>query len=117
MWKNIAQLFKKWTDHSINMEISSKAVDYVKKQVKELEEPILVVFQQVYRGWCGTEVVTNVAPADKSQIKDDSAFSIKNIENFNIPLYLDKRVTGLWGRSKIDLAGWSSFKRLVLLEL
>ena len=101
------------------MDITPKAVDYVQDQAKanKLEDPILVVFQQVYRGWCGTEVVTNVAPADKSQIKDDSAFAIKSIENCKYPIYLDKRVSGLWERSKIDLAGWSSFKRLVLLEL
>jgi len=57
-----------------------------------------------------------VAPADESMIRDPSEFSIKTVPDFKYPLYLEKRLEYLWGKTTIDLAGWAAFKRLVLLD-
>ncbi|UYP45403.1 hypothetical protein NEF87_001688 [Candidatus Lokiarchaeum ossiferum] len=37
------------------------------------------------------------------------------MENLEFPLFLDKNLIGLWDRTKVDLVGWSSFKRLALV--
>ena len=52
--------------------------------------------------------------ADKSQIHDFSAFEEREIPEFKYPLFLDKKLSHLWG-GKIDLTGWSAFKRLVIV--
>ena len=98
------------------MNITNEACAYLQEQAKEFANPILVVIQRVYRGWCGTEVVNVVAPADEEMIQDKDAFEVKKTEECKFPIYIDKRIGHLWGQAKIDLAGWAAFKRLVLVE-
>ncbi|WP_280178700.1 hypothetical protein DSAG12_04625 [Promethearchaeum syntrophicum] len=39
------------------------------------------------------------------------------MENFQYPLYLQKELEHLWGsKTKIDVAGWSAFRRLVIIQ-
>ncbi len=37
------------------------------------------------------------------------------MENLEFPLYLDKKLISMWDTTKVDLVGWSSFKRLALV--
>jgi len=57
-----------------------------------------------------------VAPANEDMIQDKAGFDIKETEDCKYPVFLDKRLSHLWDQTKIDVAGWSSFKRLVLIE-
>ena len=53
-------------------------------------------------------------PVNKADIPDLAAFSMKKVENWEV--YLDKAVEPHAGKMVIDVAGWSTFKRLVILE-
>ena len=97
------------------MKITKKAQQYMQEQAKQYENPALVVFERVYRGWCGTEVINTVVLAEKKQIGDVNAFEEKKMENLEFPLYLDKKLISMWDTTKVDLVGWSSFKRLALV--
>ena len=100
----------------ISMQITPDACELMQEQSKEFETPVLVVFQRVYRGWCGTEVVNVVAPANEDMIQDKSGFDVMESEDCKYPVFLDKKLAHLWTQSKIDVAGWAAFKRLVLIE-
>ena len=60
--------------------------------------------------------VVNVLPVNKAQIPDDSKFLIKEVEGCKYPLYIEKHLGHIWEKSEIDVAGWSSFRRLVLID-
>ena len=99
------------------MKITTEAKSFITEKFQELENPVLVVFERVYRGWCGVERVTSVVPADLSQIPDKDPFIQKTMQDFHYPLYLQKELEHLWGsKTKIDVAGWSSFRRLVIVQ-
>ena len=99
------------------MQITKEAKSYITEQVQELDNPVLVVFERVYRGWCGVERITSVVPADLSQIPDKDPFTEKTMQDFQYPLYLQKELEHLWdSKTKIDVAGWSAFRRLVLIQ-
>lgn len=98
------------------MKITEGACAFIKEQCKELKNPVIVVFQREYRGWCGTSVVNSVSPAEKDQIKDEGQFIIKNEPECPFPIYVEKKLEGLWNKAKIDVAGWSTFQRLVILQ-
>jgi hypothetical protein len=60
--------------------------------------------------------VTSVATAEKTQIHNRTGFSEREIPDCNVPVFLEDSLERLWGQTKIDVAGWAAFKRLVLLE-
>ena len=97
------------------MIVTKKAKNYIQEQSKNLNNPCIVLFQQIYRGWCGTEVVTRVATADQSQVHNDIRFIMKQSEDCNYPIYVEEPLEKYWNMTKIDVAGWSAFKRLVLI--
>ena len=98
------------------MQITEGACTFIKEQSKELKNPVLVLFQREYRGWCGTSVVNTVTPAEKDQIRDEGQFSIQKVPECDVPIYVEKKLEGLWNKAKIDVAGWSTFQRLVILQ-
>ena len=100
----------------IIMKITKPACEYVTEQAPELKEPIIVVFEREYRGWCGVSKVVNVLPVNKSQIPDSTQFVIKEMDDCKYPLYLEKHLEHLWATGQIDIAGWAAFRRLVLLQ-
>ena len=101
----------------LTLKITNEAKSFITEKVQELENPVLVVFERVYRGWCGVERVTSVVPADLSQIPDKDPFTQKTMQDFQFPLYLQKELEHLWdSQTKIDVAGWSSFRRLVIVQ-
>ena len=53
---------------------------------------------------------------DRSKLHGENRFIQKHLEDCNYPIYLEKDLENLWGKTKIDVAGWAAFKRLVLLE-
>jgi hypothetical protein len=39
------------------------------------------------------------------------------MEDCKYPVYIEKRLEpNLWGKAKIDVAGWANFKRLVIVQ-
>ena len=101
----------------LSLKITKEAKKFITEKFQELENPILVIFERVYRGWCGVEKVMSVVPADLSQIQDKDPFTQKTMQDFQYPLYLQKELEHLWdSKTKIDVAGWSSFRRLVIVQ-
>lgn len=96
------------------MKITPEALSWLNESTKDLKEPVIAIVERVYRGWCGTQKVTQVMPVNKADIPDLAAFSMKKVENWEV--YLDKAVEPHAGKMVIDVAGWSTFKRLVILE-
>ena len=98
------------------MKVSKGACDYLTEKATEFKEPVIVLFEQIYRGWCGVSKVTSVVAEDKANIEDPGKFSVKKVDGCNYPIYLQKGLESIWGRAKIDVAGWSTYRRLVVLE-
>lgn len=98
------------------MKISEGAINFIKEQAAQYKEPVVVMFQRTYRGWCGESTVNSVEVAEKAQIREASKFVIKKFDGTDYSVYVDKNLESLWNRAKVDIAGWSSFQRLVLVQ-
>jgi hypothetical protein len=53
-------------------------------------------------------------PVEESDIPDPSTFVVKQQDGWQF--YVDKAVEHSIGKMTIDVAGWSTFKRLIILE-
>ena len=60
--------------------------------------------------------MTSVATIDQNQLENKPGFVKKESTDCNYPIYLEAALERYWENTKIDVAGWASFKRLVLLE-
>jgi hypothetical protein len=50
----------------------------------------------------------------QADIPDAGNFSVSEIDGWTV--YLDKALAGQAGKLVIDIAGWSTFKRLIITE-
>lgn len=96
------------------MKLSEEAKTWLNESTKEMKKPVIAVVERVYRGWCGTQKVTQVMPVEESDIPDPSTFVVKEQDGWQF--YVDKAVERSIGKMTIDVAGWSTFKRLIILE-
>ena len=96
------------------MQITQDACNYVKNS--PFEDTVIVIFEREYKGWCGTQKVRSVAPAERTKVINPEKYVEKTIENCNFPVLIDGNLVQNWEKMKIDLVGWSAFKRLSLIQ-
>ena len=57
----------------------------------------------------------SVAQTDEKQVQGQSGFEVRTLDGIDYPIYLEKKLEGIWENATIDVAGWAAFKRLVLV--
>ena len=95
------------------MQITNEASEFVHQAA--LQKPVIMVFEQEYKSWCGTRTVTNVVSIERDEIENSSLYIEKQLDNCDIPLLIQENLVGVWEKWKIGLAGWSTFQSLMLL--
>jgi|ADurb_Leu_01_Slu_FD_contig_41_2167297_length_493_multi_4_in_0_out_0_1 hypothetical protein len=53
-------------------------------------------------------------PVAKKDIPDESQFVIKTVDDW--PVYMDHAISRSESKITIDIAGWSTFKRLIVID-
>ena len=94
------------------MQITTEACEFVHNS--ELKSPVILIFEQEYKGWCGTRKVTNVTPVESNQVSNPSQYAKKCLDNCDIPVLIEENLITAWDNWIIDLAGWATFQRLML---
>lgn len=58
----------------------------------------------------------NVAPAAKIQVLNPDNYTKFDLKDCHYPVWIEKHLENLFNMTKVDVAGWGSFRRLVLLQ-
>ena len=100
------------------MNISSEAIQFAVEKSQGLADPVIVVFERVYRGWCGPSRFTRaiVQSREKISLISDDEFVEKSFENCPFPVLLESKVTYLWNHAKIELNGRSVYRKLFVYK-
>ncbi len=98
------------------MEITEEACSFVSEQSGVMHDPVIVVFERIYRGWCGETKVINVAPADREQVIQPDNYIEKSIPECKFPIFFEMNLQHLYETARIDVVGWAAFRRLALIQ-
>ena len=98
------------------MDITKDAAELIGKEMTNFDEPIIAIYEHVYNSWCGLRRVNSITSTSGTEIKDKSQFDVRNSEKVKVPIYIQKKISGIWDSHDIDVVGWKSFKRLALVK-
>ena len=99
------------------MDITNDACEFIKQETTTFNyDPAVMVFERVFQGWCGQSKAVTASLVDKKMlVKNDSEYIIKNGSKCLIPIWIEKNLQYLVDKSIIDVAGWSTFRRLIVV--
>ena len=100
------------------MDITDSAVEFIKQESATLNyDPAVMVFERVFQGWCGQSRAVTASLVDKKMLVNDSesGYIIKSDSQCLVPIWIEKNLQYLVDKSIIDVVGWSTFRRLIVV--
>ena len=98
------------------MDITNDACEFIKQESFNYD-PVVMVFERIYQGWCGQSKAVTASLVDKKMLVNESEYIIKNGSKCLVPIWIEKNLQYLVGKSTIDVAGWSTFRRLIVVPV
>ena len=98
------------------MDITNDACEFIKQESSAFKyDPVVMVFERVFQGWCGQSKAVTASLVDKKMLANDAEFIIKNGSKCLVPIWIEKNLQYLVDKTIIDVAGWSTFRRLIVV--
>ena len=98
------------------MDISNEAIEFIKQESSTFKyDPVVMVFERVFQGWCGQSKAVTASIVDKKMLANDSNFIVQNGLKCLVPIWIEKNLQYLVDKTTIDVAGWSTFRRLIVV--
>ena len=99
------------------MDITNNACEFIKQETSTFNyDPAVMVFERVFQGCCGQSKAVTASLVDKKMLVNDSEYVIiKNGSQCLVPIWIEKNLQYLVDKSIIDVAGWSTFRRLIVI--
>lgn len=98
------------------MDISDNACEFIKQETATFNyDPAVMIIERIFQGWCGQSKAVTASLVDRKMLLNESEYIIKNGSQCLVPIWIEKNLQYLVDKSIIDVAGWLTFRRLIVI--
>ena len=98
------------------MYITERAKIFIHEEAKIHSEPIVLIIQTTRNVCCGSLEVPSILVSDRTSLGVASHYEKKDLDDFDLDLYIEIKIADQWASGKIDSIGLGFARRLLFLE-